>query len=83
MLLKSGGGGDGFQFPCALPFFIANLRLRMAEHQAAQVHTSSIINILIAGFAQVRSIALNDDDDLKLNPRGVVEGLKEPFFLLL
>lgn len=75
MLLKSGGGGDGFQFPCALPFFIANLRLRMAEHQAAQVHTSSIINILIAGFAQVRSIALN--------PRGVVEGLKEPFFLLL
>ena len=45
MFLKS--GGDGLQFPCALPFFIANLRLRMAEHQAAQVHTSSCINILI------------------------------------
>ena len=79
MLLKSGGGGDGFQFPCALPFFIANQRLRMAEHQAAQVHTSSIINILIAGFAQVRSIALNEIESTRAATRRC-RGIEGTFF---
>ena len=71
MFLKS--GGDGLQFPCALPFFIANLRLQMAEHAhssgSSGTHNFNKFNILNGSIA--------------LNPRGIVEGLKGPFVLLL